>query len=179
MKQIEKSSLSKYCNDNTMLWIQNLCRNQELRKYMKQIEKSSLPKYYNNKPNKFGCHETCSSCYCSKKFYSKKKNPEDHTKARSTSLSKEESFRKGQANVSFVARNDLVAKQCKSKKRSLTKLLQLIEDPDFDDEHYEWFDNPKQPLLVIGSQSQEFDTPSESNELEESSDDEEVLNIYK
>ncbi len=76
-----------------------------------------------------------------------------------------------------MARNDIIAKQCKSKKRSLTKLLQLIEDPEFDDEYYEWFDNPKQPLLAIDSQSQEFDTSSKLNELEEYSDDEQVLNI--
>ena len=61
---------------------------------------------------------------------------------------------------------------------SLTKLLQLIEDPEFDDEYYEWFDNPKQPLLAIDSQSQKSDTSSESNEPEESSNDEQVLNIF-
>ncbi|KAK9214981.1 hypothetical protein WN944_006984 [Citrus x changshan-huyou] len=73
----------------------------------------------------------------SRSFTARKQNPGDHTKARSSALSKEKSSRKGHADVSFVARKDIIAKQCKPKKRSLTKLLQLIEDPEFDDEYYE------------------------------------------
>ena len=43
-------------------------------------------------------------------FTARKQNPGDHTKARSSALSKEKSSRKGHADVSFVARKDIIAK---------------------------------------------------------------------
>ena len=61
----------------------------------------------------------------------------------------------------------------------LVNLVQLIKDPSFDDEYYEWSDNREQALLAIDSQSQESDASSKSDELENSSDDEHVLNISK
>lgn len=45
------------------------------------------------------------------------------------------------------------AKQYKSKKRIPTKLLQLIEDQEFDDDYYTWSDDPDQALLAIDLQS--------------------------
>ncbi|KAK9184967.1 hypothetical protein WN943_025320 [Citrus x changshan-huyou] len=114
---------------------------------MKQIEKTSLSKYCNDKPNKFGCHEISNYALAQRNSRARKGKLGYHTKAKGTALSKEENSRKDQADL------------------------------DFDDEYYEWFDNPEQALLAINSQSQESDISSESDEPEESSDDEQVLNI--
>lgn len=36
-------------------------------------------------------------------------------------------------------KKDTLQKQCKSKKKTPTKLLQIIEEPEFYDEYYTWF----------------------------------------
>ena len=159
--------------------IHNHCRNQDLKKHMKQIEKTSLSKYCNDKPNKFGCHETCNSCSCLKKFQGKKKKAWRPYKSKNHRFLKKRKFQKKSGRCFICGKKWHYAKHCKSNKRILTKLLQLIEDPDLNDEYYEWSDNLEHALLAIDSQSQESDISSESDKLEESSDDEQVLNIFE
>lgn len=71
------------------------------------------------------------------------------------------------------------AKQCKSNKRVPAKLLQMIEDPDFQDEYYTWFDNPKHALLAIDGQSQESDVSNESNDSGDSLEDKRVFMLFE
>lgn len=60
------------------------------------------------------------------------------------------------------------AKQCKSKKRIPTKLLQMIQKVDFDDDYYGWTTNPAKIVLALEKESEiEESSSSGSNNTEE------------
>lgn len=117
---------------------------------MKQIEKTYLSKYYNNKPNKFGCQDSSNSCSCSRKSHRKKKKRAwKPYKSKKHRFVKRQKFKEKSGRCFIGGKKGHYTKQCKSNKRIPTKLLQLIEDPKFDDNYYTWSNDREPALLAI------------------------------
>lgn len=121
--------------------IQSHCRSQDLRKHIKNIENPSLQKFCNEEPNKFGCQHTDRMCSCNTSKRRKEKRPWKPYKGKKYRFIKRRK-QKGSGRCFICGKKGHCAKQCKSKKRLPVKLLQMIQQEDFDDEIYTWSDSP-------------------------------------
>ena len=96
-----------------------------------------------------------------------------------TPFSKEKKIPEKVRQMFYLWQEMTLCKALQVQEKNSDQTSSLIEDPDLNDEYYEWSDNLEHALLAIDSQSQESDISSESDKLEESSDDEQVLNIFE
>lgn len=79
----------------------------------------------------------------------KKKRAWKPYKSKKHRFVKRRKFKEKSGRCFIYGKKGHYTKQCKSKKQIPTKLLQLIEDPKFDDDYYTWSNNPKLALLAI------------------------------
>ena len=91
----------------------------------------------------------------------KKNGPGSPTKERNIASSKDANRRRDPDGLLSVERKVTMLRQCKSKKKLPAKLLQIIQQDDFDDESYTWSASPLGAVYSL-----------ETNTLSDSEDDE-------
>ena len=99
----------------------------------------------------------------------KKNSPGKPYRGKKHRFIKKRNQKKGSGRSFICGKKCHYAKQCKSKKKLLVKLLQLIQQDNFDDEIYTWSDSPLEAIFILdeysGSTSEESSstTSTDSN----------------
>ena len=153
--------------------IQSHCRSQDLKKHIKHLEKSSLQKFYNEEPNKFRCQHADKLCSCNTGKQRKEKRPWNPYKGKKYRFVKRRKQKKGSGRFFICGKKGHYVKQCKSKKKLPAKLLQLIQQDDFDDGSYTWSASPLGAVYSLetnplsDTDDEETTTSNESNSEED------------